>query len=134
MPGNYNLSATFPPGSTQAFNSHPPLLAGCKAGPPVVPGGVPAEFYLPKPPQATNLSMSAPPVPPGVRMSQAPLLPPPMAVRHDQEVIIVGGKGRIVIEGIKAVLDKTLVPIPEGKLTGEIVKICLMASVMVSSD
>ena len=132
MPGNYNLSASFPPGSTQAFNNRPPLPAGCKAGPPIVPGGVPAEYYLPKPLQATKLSMSAPPVPPGVRMSQPSLLPLP--VHHDQEVIIVGGKGRIVIEGIKAVLDKTLIPIPENKLTGEVVKFCLMASVMVSKQ
>lgn len=63
-------------------------------------------------------------------MSQPPLLSPP--IHRAQEVIIVGGKGRIVINGIKAVLDKTLVSVPENKLTGEIVKFCLMASVMVS--
>ena len=133
IPVNYNLSASFPPASTQAFNIRPPLPAGSKAGLPIIPGGVPAELYLPKPPQATTkLSMSGPPpIPPGVRMSQLPLLPSP--IYRDQEVIIVGGKGRIIIDGIKAVLDKTLVSLPEHKLTGEIVKFCLMASVMVSA-
>lgn len=94
-------------------------------------GGVPAEYYLPKP---TKSLLNAPPIPPGVYMSRPPqpLLPPP--VHRDQEVIIVGGKGRIVISGIDAVLEKTLVPVPENKLTGEIVKFCLMASVMVSGN
>lgn len=75
--------------------------------------------------------MNALPIPPGVHMSQPPpLLSAPL--HREQEVIIVAGKGRIVIDGIKAVLDKTLVAIPTNKVTGEIVKFCLMASVMVS--
>lgn len=74
--------------------------------------------------------MNAPPIPPGMHMSQPSLLPSP--INRDQEVIIVAGKGRIVIDAVKAVLDKTLVAIPTNKLVGEIVKFCLMTSVMVS--
>ena len=130
IPSNYNLSASFPPSSGIPFNNPPPLSVGSKTGQPIIPAGVPAEFYFPKPPHTTKPLMNAPPIPHGVHMSPPPLLPSP--IHRDQEIIIVAGKGRIVIDTIKAVLDKTLVAIPTNKLTGEIVKFCLMASVMVS--
>ena len=131
IPINYNLSASFPPSSGIPFNNPPvPPSVGSKKGQPIIPSGVPPEFYLPKPPHSSKPLMNAPPIPPGVHMSQTSLLPQP--IHRDQEVIIVGGKGRIVIDTIKAVLDKTLVAIPTNKLTGEIVKFCLMTSVMVS--
>lgn len=134
IPTSYDLSASFPPTNPPQFNNPfhaPPQPATSKTGQPIImPGGVPAEFYLPKPPHVSRPFMGAPPPPPGVRMAQPSLLPAP--THGDQEIIIVAGKGRIVINGIKAVLDKTLVPIPENRLTGEIVKLCLMASVMVS--
>ena len=108
------------------------MPVGSKAGQPIIPAGVPAELYLPRPPRTTKPLINSPPplMPPGVHVSQRPPLLP--LVHRDQEVIIVAGKGRIVIDNIKGVLDKTLVAIPTNKLTGEIVKFCLMASVMVS--
>jgi len=131
IPSNYNLSASFPPSSTQFSNSFNNVPPSSKTGQPIMAQGVPAEFYLPKPPpHASKPLMHTPPIPPGAYTSQ-PLLPSPPAHR-DHEIIIVAGKGRIVIDGIKAVLEKTLVPIAANKLTGEIVKFCLMASVMVS--
>jgi len=57
---------------------------------------------------------------------------PPAHHIPDHDIIIVGGKGRIVVDGIKAVKDKTLIPVSISKLTGEVVKLCMMASVMVS--
>ena len=107
------------------------MPVGSKTGQPIIPAGVPAEFYLPRPPRAAKPLLNTPPplMPPGVHMSQRPL---PQPAHRDQEVIIVAGKGRIVIDNIKGVLDKTLVAIPTNKLTGEIVKFCLMSSVMVS--
>lgn len=62
-----------------------------------------------------------------------PFMPPTHHVGTDQDIIIVGGKGRIVVGGIEAVKDKTLIPLPFNKLTGEVVKLCMMASVMVST-
>lgn len=127
IPSNYNLSASFPPASMQfnnPFNNLPPSTSSKTGQSIMMHQGVP---YLPKPPHTSKPLFPVPPIFPGVSQ---PLLPSPPTHR-DHEIIIVAGKGRIVINGIKAVLEKTLVPIPANKLTGEIVKFCLMASVMV---
>ena len=119
-----------------------------KAGPPIMPSppritaGVPAEMYLPRPkpppPQPVHVPNSLLGMPPpGAFMTQQHRQPPPpfLPPAHhvpDHDIIIVGGKGRIVINGIKGVKDKTLIPVLFSKLTGEVVKLCMMASVMVS--